>query len=171
MSPSAQASRDVENVTPLDETDRRLLTLIHSEFPLCRHPYREVARQAGLSEEQALERVRALRERGIIRRIGGVLNSGRLGLTGTLVALKVPADRIEEVAAAINAVPNVTHNYLRDHDYNMWFTVTAGSREELTHVVNHIRQSTGIGEMLDLPSLKTFKVGVKLDFNATCSGN
>ena len=115
--------------------------------------------------------MRSLRERGLIRRIGGVLSTRQLGLTGTLVALKVPSERIEEVAAIVNDCPNVTHNYLRDYEYNMWFTVTANSREQVLEVVAEIGRATGIDELLELPSLQTFKIGVKLNFENACSEN
>ena len=154
-----------EALTTLDETDRRILAIIQAEFPLCRRPYRDIARRAGMPVGDVLERVRNLRRRGIIRRIGGVLDSRRLGLVGTLVALRVPTDRIDEVAAIINALPNVTHNYLREHDYNMWFTVTAGSREEVAAIVERLRRETSIDDLLDLPSEQTYKINVRLDFD------
>lgn len=170
MSIPAQTDNN-ESVTPLEAMECRILAVIHAEFPLCRSPYRVIAERTGLAEGQVRKCISALRKRGYIRRIGGVLNTKKLGLTGTLVAMKVPSERIEEVAAIVNAVSNVTHNYLRDHEYNMWFTVTANSRGEVSRILAQIKDSTGIQEMLDLPSLRTFKIGVKLDFNKPCSMN
>ncbi len=165
MSLPTQAGRDDVNAAVLDEKDRRVLQALQDEFPLCRSPYREIAERAGLSEEEALERVRRLRRRGVIRRIGGVLDSRKLGLTGTLVAMKVPPDRIEDVATTVNAIPNVTHNYLREHTYNMWFTLTAASPEDLAERIAKLKRDTGITEILNLPSLKTYKINVRLKFN------
>jgi len=150
----------------LDQADRRILSLIQPGFPLCRSPYREIARRVGLGEDEVAARIRSLRERGIIRRIGGVLDSRRLGLVGTLVALRVPPGRIDEVAARINALPNVTHNYLREHHYNMWFTLTAASRDELDALLERVRRDTGLDDLLDLPSVQTYKINVRLDFDA-----
>lgn len=117
-----------------------------------------------MGEREAQERVKALRKRGLIRRIGGVLNSRRLGLSGTLVAMKVPQGRLDEVANVVNALPSVTHNYLREHDYNMWFTVTAESPQRLAEIVAKLKRATGITEVLELPTLRTFKVNVCLEF-------
>jgi DNA-binding Lrp family transcriptional regulator len=118
-----------------------------------------------MSPDEALQRVRGLRQSGIIRRIGAVIDSRRLGLSGTLVAMKVPTEQIEDVAAIVNALPNVTHNYLRDHEYNMWFTVTAESPADLTQIIGRIRETTGIRDILDLRSVKTYKINVRLDFS------
>lgn len=93
------------------------------------------------------------------------MNSRRLGLSGTLVAMKVPQGRLDEVANVVNALPNVTHNYLREHDYNMWFTVTAESPQRLAEIVARLKRATGITEVLELPTLRTFKVNVRLEFN------
>jgi len=151
----------------LDDIDRRVLDVIQAAFPLCRSPYAELGRRVGLSAEAAMARVQSLRERGLIRRIGGVVNSRELGLVGTLVGMKVPPDRIDAVAAVVNAVPNVTHNYLREDDYDMWFTITAASRDDVTAILADIREKTGIEDVLDLPSLRTFKINVHLGFGAT----
>jgi len=150
--------------TQLDEHDRRILNAMQPEFPLSARPYAEIANKTGLSEAEILDRVCRLRERGVIRRIGGVLSSRKLGLAGTLVAARVPRDRVEEVAAVINALPNVTHNYLRDYDYNMWFTLTADSLERLTELIEKVKQTTGIRDLISLPSLRTYKINVSMDF-------
>ena len=165
MSLPAQTDPHRVSAVDLDETDRRILNAMQPEFPLCRSPYKKIAEQAGLSEREAVERVRSLRRRGVIRRIGGVLNSHKLGLVSTLVAMRVPPARVEEVAAIVNALPNVTHNYLRDYEYNMWFTLTANSPEALAELIAQVRQSTQIEEILDLPSVRTYKINVQMDFS------
>ena len=137
--------------------------MLQDEFPLCRSPYAEVARLTGLSPEDADRRIFSLRQRGVIRRIGGVINPRRLGLAATLVAMKVPPERVNEVAAVVYALPNVTHNCLRAHEYNMWLTLTAKSREELAATVAQLKRVTRITELLDLPALKTYKINVRLD--------
>jgi len=152
------------NSVKLDETDRRILNAIQPAFPLCREPYAQIAEEVGGVAAEALARVRSLRERRVIRRIGGVLNARNLGLSTTLVAMNVPPERVEGVAAVVNALPNVTHNYLRDFDYNVWFTAAANSREELTELIERIKEWTGVADVLDLPSLRTYKIDVQLDF-------
>jgi DNA-binding Lrp family transcriptional regulator/thiosulfate reductase cytochrome b subunit len=147
----------------LPDSECRILQLLQDEFPLCRSPYAEVARRTGLSPEDADRRIFSLRQRGVIRRIGGVINPRRLGLAATLVAMKVPPERVNEVDAVVYALPNVTHNCLREHEYNMWLTLTAKSREELAATVSQLKRVTRITELLDLPSSKTYKINVRLD--------
>ncbi len=147
----------------LPESECRILQVLQDEFPLCRSPYDEVARLTGLSPEDADRRIFSLRQRGVIRRIGGVINPRRLGLAATVVAMKVPPERVNEVAAVVYALPNVTHNCLRAHEYNMWLTLTAKSHEELAATVAQLKRVTRITELLDLPALKTYKINVRLD--------
>ena len=96
----------------LDETDRRLLDIIQTAFPLTPRPYADLGTLLGIPEEEALERVRSLRERRIIRRLGANFQSGKLGFVSTLCAAKVPEDRMEDFVRDVNARPGITHNYL-----------------------------------------------------------
>jgi DNA-binding Lrp family transcriptional regulator len=164
--PAAPAAGSGDRVDDcnLSDGDRRILQALQDEFPLCRSPYAEVGRQTGLSAEEADRRIFSLRQRRVIRRIGGVINNRRLGLVATLAAMKVPPERINEVALVAYALPNVTHNCLREHEYNMWLTLTAKSREELAATVLQLKRVTRITELLDLPALKTYKINVRLDF-------
>ena len=107
--------------TAIDATDRAILNRIQSDFPITARPYRQIANELDLGEAEVLERVRRLKTAGIIRRIGGNFVPGRLGYVSTLCAARVPADKIDAFAAAVNRYPGVTHNYLRDNPYNVWF--------------------------------------------------
>jgi DNA-binding Lrp family transcriptional regulator len=147
----------------LDSTDRRLLEIIQRQIPLVPRPYLEIARELGLEETEVLERLGRLRKAGIIRRMGGFFDSRQLGYTGTLCAIQVPETRIEEVAAVINAYPEVSHNYLRTHEYNMWFTVLASSPAEVDRIIDEIKTRTGIDYVLSLPAERVFKIKVKFD--------
>jgi len=148
----------------LSDSERRILQVLQDEFPLCRSPYVEVAKQTGLSPEDADRQIFSLRQRRVIRRIGGVINLRRLGLVSTLVAMKVPPERIRGVTSVVYSLPNVTHDCLREHEYNMWLTLTARSREELAATVAQLRRVTRVTELLELPSLKTYKINIRLDF-------
>ena len=106
----------------LDAMDRRILGLIQSSFPLASRPYAVIGETVGIPEQEAFERVTRLKERKIIRRLGANFQSKKLGFRSTLCAAKVPEERIEGFVAEVNAQPGVTHNYLRDHEYNIWFT-------------------------------------------------
>lgn len=149
----------------LDNLDRQLLNLIQSKLPLTPEPYKELARALGSSEEEVIRRLRNLIERGVIRRLGAIFDSRRVGYTGTLCALKVPPERIPEVAGIVNSLPGVTHNYLRDHPYNMWFTLLAESPEELNSTIEKIKQLTGIEDLLNLPAEKVFKIRVNFELD------
>jgi DNA-binding Lrp family transcriptional regulator len=140
----------------------RLLQRLQADFPLVPRPYRQLAEELGTTEEQVLEGVQALQQSGLIRELAPVLATRRLGQASTLAALSVPPERVEEVAILINAYPEVTHNYLRDHPYNMWFTVTASSRERVAEVLAEIAAHTGLTP-LDLPTRRGFKIRVVFD--------
>lgn len=143
----------------LDDTDRRLLDIIQTEFPLCPRPYADLGRQLGITEDAALNRVRALRQKHVIRRLGANFQSSGLGFVSTLCAAKVPEEKLKEFIAAVNAEPGVTHNYLRDHSYNVWFTLISPSREEAQTVLDSITADTGVA-ILNLPATKLYKIRV-----------
>ena len=125
----------------LDETDRRLLNLLQQEFPLSVRPYEKIGQRLSISEEEVLQRVAAMRASGLIRRIGGVIDSRSLGFYSTLCALSVPEEKVHQVAEIINLIPGVTHNYLRDHKLNIWFTLTASSRDETRQILSDLEQT------------------------------
>ncbi|WP_238881680.1 Lrp/AsnC family transcriptional regulator [Clostridium sp. YIM B02551] len=140
-----------------------LLNSIQEGFPLESRPYLALAKKLNITEEEVIKFIKELKEGGEIRRIGGVFNSKKMGFSSTLCAIKVPKERIEEVSEFINSYEGVTHNYLRNHSYNMWFTVIASTEEEIKRFINEIKYRTGIEDILYLPSTKMFKI--KVDFH------
>ena len=147
----------------LDPTDRKILQIIQSDFPLVSRPYLAIAEAAGTTELEVMKRIGRMQAGGVIRRLGGLFDSRKLGYTGTLCALRVPPDDIERVAAIINQYNGVTHNYLRNHEYNLWFTMLAESDHKLDTMLGEIKEKTGITHILDLPATKVFKVRVNFD--------
>ena len=111
----------------LDDLDRAILNEIQSSFPIVSRPYAEVGVRVGADEEQVLGRVRNLMESGVIRRLGANFTSRKLGYTSTLCAARVPPESLERFVEVVNRYPGVTHNYLRRHHFNVWFTLIAES--------------------------------------------
>ncbi|HDZ23298.1 MAG TPA: Lrp/AsnC family transcriptional regulator [Desulfobacteraceae bacterium] len=146
----------------MDSLDKDILNEIQSDYPLEPHPYEELGKRVRLSEDEVLERVRRLKENGIIRRIGGNFHSSRLNFASTLCAAKVPEDKLEVFVEVVNGYPGVTHNYLRNHAYNVWFTFIAEDMEYIRSALKRIAEETGVDKILNLPAVKVFKI--KVDF-------
>lgn len=150
----------------MDDLDRQLLNHVQTTFPVEARPYLTLAQLTNSSEQEAWQRIQELRHEGIIRRLGGVFDSHRLGYKSTLCAAKVPAEKIRPLADFLQKIPGVTHNYLRNHDYNMWFTLIAPSQLEAKKILDRIRTVLGSEEVYSLPALRLFKISVDFDFNA-----
>ena len=144
-----------------DATDRRLLDIIQTAFPLESRPFARLGAELDLSEEETLDRVRRLKEQGLIRRLGANFDSRKLGWQSTLCGAKVPEDRLAAFTAEVNRLPGVTHNYLRRHTYNVWFTLIAPSENDITATLQELARRTGI-TALNLPARKVYKL--KVDF-------
>ena len=144
----------------LDELDKAILNQIQSSFPITPRPYAAVGELLGLSENEVVARVQRMVADGIIRRIGANFNSRRLGYTSTLCAAHVPPDQIEQFIQVVNHFPGVTHNYLRRHHLNIWFTLIAESTERIKEILGQIAQESGIPEIHSFPAKKIFKIQV-----------
>ncbi|ACX52365.1 putative transcriptional regulator, AsnC family [Ammonifex degensii KC4] len=152
----------------LTDTDRRLLAALQKGFSPVPEPFRELAAQVGMTEEALIARLRELKEMGVIRRLGAIIDSRKIGYTGTLCALAVPPERIPEVAEVINSYPEVTHNYVREHEtYNVWFTILAPSHERINQILQEIKEKTGITQFLNLPARRIFKIRVNFDLEGS----
>jgi DNA-binding Lrp family transcriptional regulator len=149
----------------LSATDREILNIIQTRFPRVTRPFAAIGQEVGLSEEEVISRIAALKESGIVRRIGGIFASDKMGFSSTLVALKVTEDKIDDVAQAVSAYPGVTHNYERAHEFNVWFTLVTRSEEELTETLNAIMDLDGVLKLRNLPALNLFKIGVNFDMS------
>lgn len=145
----------------MDVYDRKILDIIQSKYPITERPYAEVGAQLGLTEAEVLARVRALKQKGVIRRIGANFQSNKLGWHATLCSARVPEGQVESFVAEVNRHPGVTHNYLRQHSYNIWFTCVGPSKEAVRETLAEITRTTGIA-VLNLPTEKLFKI--KVDF-------
>jgi len=147
----------------MDETDKRILNRIQSDFPITAKPYEAIGRELGLSEAEVIERIRRLKDSGIIRRIGGNFVPGKLGFVSTLCAGRVPEEKIDVFAGIVNEYRGVTHNYVRDNTYNIWFTMIAPSMDEIDQSLAEIAKKTGVTSLISLPATRVFKI--KAQFN------
>lgn len=148
----------------MDKIDEKLLNLMQDEIPIDKRPFKLLGEKLLITEKEVLRRINNLKKEGLIRRIGGIFNSRKIGYTSTLCAAKVPEDIIEETALCINGYEEVTHNYLREDEYNMWFTVITYSEERLSDIIQEIKDKTNLEDIISLPSIKLFKVKVALNF-------
>ena len=156
-------SRGKENNALMDEMDRMILNEIQSHFPIEARPYQVLGEKLGCSEEEVLQRVQDLKDREVIRRIGANCNSRKLGYTSTLCAAKVPSRLMARFVEVVNSYTGVTHNYRRDHDYNIWFTLIAPSEEKIESILSEIVELTEVGEVISLPAERLFKIQVDFE--------
>lgn len=148
----------------MDEVDKKILNIIQTRFPVASAPYAIIGGEIGLSEDETFLRVKALFDSGVIRRIGASFDSRGIGWTSTLCALIVPQDKIEDVAAVIGEYPGVTHNYERNHKYNLWFTLISPDMEIERKILKEIWDKTGYGPVRNMPMKKKFKIKVDFEF-------
>ena len=155
------------SMVQLDETDKVLLTIVQDELPLTVRPFDELAERLGITYEETMERVQRLHGEGVIRRFGPVLETDKVGLSArTLVLMKVPRERIDEVAGIISGFESVTHNYERNHAYNMWFPLITSSQDQFRSSLKDILEAAQIPEtdILDLPVTRRYKIRVRYSF-------
>jgi len=153
----------------MDSEDERILSLLQMEFPVVARPFDALAERLGTEPAALVARVRRLAEAGVIRRIGPVFDSRRLGYSSTLVASRVPAERLAEVAERVSRLPGVTHNYERRGAYNLWFTLTARSEKEIARTLDALGEETGI-VFHSLPALAVHKIRAVFGADEATSG-
>ena len=136
----------------------KLLSVIQSDFPIVSRPFKVLADSVGLTERKVMSSIISLNEEGIIRTFGPVFEASRLGYVSTLIAAKVDTERIADIAAAMLDINEITHNYLRDNEFNLWFTITARNSEIIGDIINRIKKLSGVKEVLNLPARKVFKI-------------
>ena len=150
---------------PLDELDRRLLNLMQGSFPIAPRPYLRVAELAEVSEEEVMARVSNLLQKRIIRQVTPIFDTRALGYSSMLVAAKVDPEYPHRAAQVINGHPGVSHNYLRNHEFNLWFTIATepDSKLGLDGTLQALAQEAGAESVRQLPTLKLFKIRMDLE--------
>jgi DNA-binding Lrp family transcriptional regulator len=147
----------------LDNIDKQILNDIQWTFPLVERPFLELAKEYHISEEQVIERIKKLKDIGIIRQISAIFDTRKLGYKSALVAFAVKENKIEDVANEINKHPGVSHNYERNHEYNLWFTLAVPPYGDMKVDLEKMALLDGVLKYRVLPTLKMYKIGVKLD--------
>ncbi len=144
----------------MDFIDEKILKRVERQFPVSSCPYQDLAGELDLTEEEVICRIARLKKKGVIKRIGALFDSERLGFKSTLVAMKVPPFRLQEVAGMVNEYPGVTHNYRRDHQFNLWFVLIGKNDGEIDEILKKIKDQTGINDILNLPKKQLFKLNL-----------
>ncbi len=150
-------------VMGMDELDKTILNRIQTRFPLTPRPFASIAQEVGTTEDEVLRRVSRLKETGIIRRIGGNFVPGKVGFVSTLCTAQVPEEKVELFARTVNTFTGVTHNYLRENSFNVWFTFIAPSMDVIRDNLARIAEKTGVTRILNLPATHVFKIKAKFD--------
>ena len=150
---------------PLDETDKQLLNLLQSKFPLARHPFQPIAIELERSEDEIMERTQRLLDERIIREITPIFDTAALGYSSMLVAAKVDSEHPHRPAQVINEHPGVSHNYLRNHEFNLWFTIATApdSKLGLDGTLERLQELSGAESIRQLPTVTMFKISMNLE--------
>ncbi len=160
LHPLTQQSR--ENILPaFSSQEKAVINHLQSGIRICERPYQEAAQRLGMTEMELLELLRSLLGQGILTRIGPLFQIERMGGAFTLAALHAPPERFDEVAAVVNALPQVAHNYEREHALNMWFVLACEAPDQIAEVIRLIEDKTQC-EVKNFPKTREFFVELKL---------
>jgi siroheme decarboxylase len=147
----------------MDKMDKEILNEIQWTFPLVTRPYSDIAKKFQISDEELMQRLRTLKEAGIVRQLSAIFDTRRLGYKSALVAMAIDADKLDTIASQVNKHPGVSHNYERNHEYNLWFTLAVPPGSDLKSEIDKFSKLQGINKVRMLPTIKLFKIGVKLE--------
>ena len=148
---------DKDSPDTMDVMDKQILNMLQEEFPLTERPFDTLGEKIGISGEEVRVRVMELKHRGYIRRIGPVLDPKKMGYVSLLCGVAVPPERLEDAARAVSAEPAVTHNYERDGDLNLWFTVTMKKKDDIERFLTSLEKTFSI-TIYRFPEKQTFKI-------------
>jgi len=146
----------------LDRKDRAIVNALQGGFPISEHPYADVAAMLGMQEDEVIERLRILLDKGVLSRFGPMYHAERLGGGLTLAAMKLPEDEFERVNEIVNAFDEVAHNYARDHEFNMWFVLATETPQRIGETLAEIEAATG-HKVYDMPKSHEFYVGLRFE--------
>jgi DNA-binding Lrp family transcriptional regulator len=160
-----------EHNDELEDLDRELLNAVQWDFPLTERPYAALAERLGVDEPALRDRVARLKEAGVLRQLSAIFDTRALGYNSALVAAKIDPERVDEAARVISEHPGVSHNYKRNHAYNLWYTVAVPPGQSLDEHVDVLHEESGALVTRKLPTLKLYKIGVKLDMTGATAAD
>lgn len=146
----------------MDKIDRAIINTLQEGFPICDSPYLLVAKQLNITEDVLLQRLEILLENGTLSRFGPLFHAEQMGGALSLAAVKAPEKQFDNIAEKINALPEVAHNYARNHELNMWFVLATETLEQQHNAILNIEQQTGL-TVFNMPKIKEYFVGLKLE--------
>ena len=147
----------------MDKLDTEILNEIQWKFPLVAKPFDEIAKKFEISSDEVKNRLTQLKRKGVLRQLSAIFDTRKLGYTSSLVAMEIEPDKLEYIAHQINKHPGVSHNYEREHQFNLWFTLAVPPGSDLEKELDKFSKLDGIKKTRMLPTLQLFKIGVKLD--------
>jgi DNA-binding Lrp family transcriptional regulator len=147
----------------LDDLDREILNAVQWDFPLEPRPFAALGERLGLSEPEVRERIAKVKDAGVLRQLSAIFDTRALGYSSALVAAKIDPDRIDDAAAVVSEHPGVSHNYKRNHDYNLWYTIAVPPGDSLDEHIDVLHRDSGASVTRKLPTITLYKIGVKLD--------
>lgn len=145
----------------LSALDKRILNRLQEDIPFEEKPWGSMAGELGIKEDYLLERIAFFKKNGIIRRISAVFSPRKINFVSTLVAVKTAPGNIGKAVEKINSYPEVTHNYRRDGEYNIWFTLVARDKKRLARIMRRLKKDKDIEKISEFPAVKLFKIDVK----------
>lgn len=147
----------------IETVDREICNIVQSDFPLVERPFLKIAEGLGITEDEVMERIIELKRKNIVRQIGAIFDTRRLGYTTTLVAMRIPEKSLDDAAQIINRHPGVSHNYARNGRFNLWFTLAVSPFEDMDETLAKMVKETGAEATRKMPTIKFFKIGVNFD--------
>ena len=145
----------------LNKLDKCILNRLQDGIPFVKRPWEAIARELGITEGLLIKRIAFFKKKGIIRRISAVFSPRKINFVSTLVAVKAAPGSIEDIAKKINSYPEVTHNYKRGSEYNIWFTLIARKKERIARILSELKKDKNIKKISEFPTTKLFKINVK----------
>ena len=153
----------IVNHDEFDSLDREVMNILQSEFPLVREPFHIIGARCGIDEDAVIERITILKRKNVVRQIGAIFDTRRLGYSSTLVAMRFDDDELDRGAQILNAHPGISHNYARDGEFNLWFTLALPPGKDLFAEVEKLTRLSNAVTARTLPTIRFFKIGVNFD--------